>query len=96
MWRAPAWHPTTNWQDKLTLFGAKEVADTARSRKAEETTLLQNGGKKDTTKGHRIMKKYEMDSNKERTKLLHGWAGRMARADTDTEASRALRTRGLQ
>ena len=43
-----------------------------------------------------MMDGYQMDPNKERTKLPHRWAGYMARADTDTEASRALRTRGLQ
>ena len=42
------------------------------------------------------MNRYEMDPNKEGKQLLHRWAGQMARTDTDTEASRALRTRGLQ
>ena len=39
-----------------------------------------------------------MDPNKERKQLLHRWAGPMARADTDTDTdpSRALKTRGLQ
>ena len=40
------------------------------------------------------MNKHEVDPNKERKTLLDKRAGHMARADTGTEASRALRTRG--
>ena len=43
--------------------------------------------------GHVIISKYEMDPNKERTKLLHGWAGNMARADTNS--SKALKNKML-
>ena len=49
-----------------------------------------------TQKKDIIMNRYEMDQNIERKQLPHWWAGHMARADTDTGASRALRTRGFQ
>ena len=60
-----------------------------RLREAEETTPAE-WWKERHKKRHMVVNRYEM----ERKKLPHRWAGHVARADTDTEASRALRTRG--
>ena len=60
---------TKTWQEKLTTWGAKLVADTARLRKAEETTPAELW-KERHRKGHKIMGRYEVDPNRERQKLL--------------------------
>ena len=51
MLRTAAWHQTKTWQEPLTSWGARVVADTARVRKAEETNPVEwwkEGGTKDT------------------------------------------------
>jgi hypothetical protein len=95
LWGAAAWHPTKVWQEKLSSWGARAIADAARIRKHEDMDAV-TWWRERHRKGHAIMQQYGMDPNVERKVQLHRWAGHVARAETNSNTAMALRTRGLQ
>ena len=76
-WRGTAVAPNKNLARKPDIMGWRLDAATARLRKAEEATPEEQEQIRD-------------ESKHGRNKLVHWWAGHMARADTDTDSSKAF------
>ena len=87
--------PTRQWQNKLTSWRARIVADTARLRKAEGTTPVELW-KERHKQGHMMMSRYEMNPNQERKNCYPGGQA-TSQGQTQTRShQKSLRTGGLQ
>ena len=95
LWGAAVWHPTKEWQDKLSSWGARVAASVAGVKRGI-TEEIGDWWRRMHRVGHNILEQHGGDANRARRLQLHQWAGHLARLPADSTSGSALRARGLQ
>ena len=95
LWGAACWHPTKAMRNKLSSWGARTMATVAGTRRSPTEDIGQ-WWRRLHRSGHCVLQRHGADPEVARRKVLHRWAGHVARMPHNAQPAQALRTRSLQ
>ena len=95
LWGAACWHPTKAMRNKLSSWGARTMATVAGTRRSP-TEGIGQWWRRLHRSGHCVLQRHGADPEVARRKVLHRWAGHVARMPHNAQPAQALRTRSLQ